>query len=73
MITVGHPIVFGHLPDLPISLPQNVTWWRIRCRPDDAAYIYMRINGNFEKWLLEEKDGKITPWMRVASNIRSHR
>ena len=63
----GNP-VFGGMPDLPVSVPVGVSWWKIRQRAGSLAVIYLRRDDRFEKWVLTEKDGKLIPGYKQGEN-----
>ena len=67
-ITIGAQLVYGGLPDLPVEVPGDVTWWKIRARSKSFATLYLRRGANIEAWSIKVADGRLVPAFRLAEN-----
>ena len=52
----------------PVDVPAGVLRWRIRCRPDNVPFIFLRYSDRIERWYLGRESGRVFPLYQSASN-----
>lgn len=70
MAMPGKALVVGVIPrGLKIDVPEDCSWWRVRCSRG-VAKIYMRRGVRFEVWALGHKESSVFPAVMIESKIR---
>jgi hypothetical protein len=61
-------IVWGGPVNEPVDVPAGVLRWRIRCRPNNVPFIFLRYTNRIEQWIVGRENGRAFPLFFKAAN-----